>query len=234
MTYSKFAWQRAIQLLFNPTNLFLTLSILLSVSLLSLRIVLTNEKMYLFLVWNLFLAMIPLVASTSLRFIHEFRRFNWILVLPILGWWLIFLPNAPYILTDLFHLRYKHSAPMWLDTLMIVSFAWTGLVLGFISMRDIQIVLEQRLSKFWSWVTILFAIGASSFGIYLGRYLRWNSWDLWSNPEMLLGDVASLVFNAHENLGMVAMIGSFSAFLLIAYLTITQVGRADSLAKIGG
>lgn len=228
MTYSKFAWKRAAQLLFNPSHLFLSLSIALSICLLAIRMGLTHERSYLFLVWNLFLAALPLLASTTLRFIHEFKRFNWIIVLPILAWWLAFLPNAPYILTDLFHLRYQLAAPMWLDMLMILSFAWSGLVMAFISMRDVQSILAHRFSKSWSWVAMIIAIGASSFGIYIGRYLRWNTWDILSNPGQLINDIFGLIFNAHHNLGMVAMISGFSAFLLIAYLTITQLGKDES------
>ena len=79
---------------------------------------------------------------------------------------------------------------------------------------------------------MLFAIGASSFGIYLGRYLRWNTWDILSNPGQLVSDILDLIFNAHHNLGMVAMTASFSAFILIAYLTITQLGKDESQLPI--
>ena len=101
----------------------------------------------------------------------------------------MFFPNSPYILTDLFHLRARNEIPIWYDLIVILSYAWTGLICGFISLNDI----EKRLSDYAnrniiSGVVILFLF-MSSFGVYLGRFLRWNSWDVLNNPFGLFSDI---------------------------------------------
>ncbi|NNE55345.1 MAG: DUF1361 domain-containing protein [Flavobacteriales bacterium] len=143
--------------------------------------------------------------------------------------WLAFLPNSPYIITDMVHLRPRAATYLWLDVITIMSFAWSGLILGFISLRDVQEVISKQTSKFWGWTTVIIALGASSFGVYLGRYLRWNSWDMLSNPLALLIDISILLFIPMDNKNMVAMTVCFSAFLFVAYLTLTNLHRRDDL-----
>ena len=112
--------------------------------------------------------------------------------------------------------------------LVILSFAWTGLIMGFISLRDVQDLVSSRWNKLWGWFFTMSVIGVSSFGIYLGRELRWNSWDILTNPNALLQDISSLILNPTDNLTMVAMTGAFSAFLIVSYLTIGNFREASS------
>jgi uncharacterized membrane protein len=171
------------------------------------RYIITETKVFLFLNWNLFLAFIPWLISTVIVLREMSNKFA--LVILILTW-LLFFPNSPYILTDLFHLRMHGSAPIWFDLVVILSFAWTGLVYGFRSLMDIEFLLKKYLSKqIITFLTIIFMFIAS-FGIYLGRYLRWNSWDIVSNPFGLFNDVFDRILNPMDNpraWGMTVLMG---------------------------
>ncbi|PWS30828.1 DUF1361 domain-containing protein [Pedobacter paludis] len=150
------------------------------------RYFITDTKVFLFLNWNLFLAFIPWVISSFMVLNNLNKKFS--LIILIISW-ILFFPNSPYILTDLFHLRLHGSVPIWFDLIQILSFAWTGLVYGFISLMDIEKLLSSRLNKKWVNSLVVSFLFLSSFGIYLGRYLRWNSWDIISNPLGLAGDI---------------------------------------------
>ncbi|MFT5183333.1 MAG: putative membrane protein [Flavobacteriales bacterium] len=171
MTYIGFWRSRLGEIIFHPLNFCLGFGIAFSFGLLFMRFHIAGNGQYLFLVWNLFLAGL-LVASTSLKFLHESGKWKWYLSLQLIFFWLAFLPNAPYILTDLFHLRTIPPAPKWLDLMLILSFAWNGLMFGLISVMDMQEIFSQRWTRFTGWFVAIGALVASSFGIYLGRFLR--------------------------------------------------------------
>lgn len=156
------------------------------------RYFITGTKVFLFLNWNLFLAFIPWLLSSVIVIKGIDKKF--ILILLILSW-LVFFPNSPYILTDLFHLRLRSSAPIWFDLIVILSFAWTGLIYGFTSLMDIEVLLKKYLKEKWINFTIVLFLFLSGFGIYLGRYLRWNSWDILTNPFELSSDIIDRFVN---------------------------------------
>lgn len=195
---------------FNET-LFLGISTFLCFGFSLFRLNYTETKVFLFLNWNLFLAFIPW-AFTSLAIIKPSIQKNKILVLVILTSWLLFFPNAPYILTDLFHLRLRTSMPIWFDLVLILSFAWTGLLFGFLSLWDIEKMLIPMLGKVWVAITSTSLLFLGSFGIYLGRYLRWNSWDIISEPWKLMYDISDRVINPLDHprtWGMTLFMGIF-------------------------
>lgn len=208
------------------TFLLFTLSIGFSFALLSARIWYSSDNHYAFLVWNLFLAGVPFFVSTFLLLAKRVTSavIFWLLA----AVWLLFFPNAPYILTDLFHLREKAPVPLWYDLALILSFAWNGLLLGFVSLADMQKEFTRRFGKFTSWLFVLLSLGLSGFGIYLGRYLRWNSWDIVSNPTALAADIMERFINplAHPRTWGVTLV--FSIFLLLAYLMLMQLGKRSS------
>jgi hypothetical protein len=155
-------------------------------SLSAFRYYISDTKVFLFLNWNLFLAWIPLLLSSFIRVFHIKSKISLVFIIIV---WILFFPNSPYILTDLFHLRARNAVPIWYDLIVILSYAWTGLICGFISLHDI----EKRLSDFgkknrMNAVIVLFLF-ISSFGVYLGRFLRWNSWDVLNNPFGLFSDI---------------------------------------------
>jgi len=151
-----------------------------------------------FLIWNLILAWIPLLLA--LLVYDRYRRGRSLLVLaPALVLWLLFLPNAPYIVTDFVHLSAGSPAPLWLDGVEVSAFAWTGILLGFVSLYLVHAVARHRLGAVPSWIGVLCVLGLVGVGVYLGRVKRWNSWDLLTQPgarlaqlHAHLGDPASL------------------------------------------
>ncbi len=180
-----------------------------AVLLLAFRIHKTDSVHFIFLMWNIFLAGIPWVIS-SLFILYPKLQKKTILILTAGIIWLVFIPNTFYILTDLFHLNYKNLAPIWFDLVLIFSFAWAGLMLGFSSLKDVELILSEKINKklipiFSS--LILFLI---SFGIYLGRILRWNSWNIINEPGSLLQDITERIsnpFNYPETWGMTILTG---------------------------
>lgn len=167
-------------------NLLLIVMTIFCFSLSAFRYYISDTKVFLFLNWNLFLAWIPLLLSSFILAFNIKSKTSLILIVIV---WILFFPNSPYILTDLFHLRARNEIPIWYDLIVILSYAWTGLICGFISFHDI----EKRLSDYMnrniiSGLVVLFLF-MSSFGVYLGRFLRWNSWDVLNNPFGLFSDI---------------------------------------------
>ncbi len=183
------------------------------------RFYLTEKKTFLFLNWNLFLAIIPWIFSSILILKPSFQKSK-IFVLFILTIWLLFFPNAPYILTDLFHLKARTNFPMWFDLVLILVFAWTGLFFGFISLFDIEEVLENYFTKLQVLCISLFIIYLSSFGVYLGRFLRWNSWDIIKDPFGLYEDVISRVLYPTEHLKTWSVTFLMGTLLVFIYFSL--------------
>ena len=180
-----------------------------AVLLLAFRIYKTESPHFIFLIWNLFLAGIPWTIS-SLMIISPLLRKR-LVILVISGIiWILFIPNTFYLLTDLFHLNYKNLAPVWYDLVLILSFAWAGLILGFSSLKDLELILSEKINKKIIpalTVIILFII---SFGIYLGRFLRWNSWNIINEPTNLIYDITDRITNPvdhTETWGMTILTG---------------------------
>lgn len=158
-----------------------------SLSLLALRVIATHSPMYLFLVWNLILAMIPWFMTTWTGFHTKKMSGPARLVGTVL--WILFFPNSPYILTDLFHLHKPGDMPLWFDLIMILSFATTALVFGLWSLHALETALRNTYKSWQVEIFIVCMLFASGFGVYLGRYLRFNSWDLFSMPGSLLSEI---------------------------------------------
>lgn len=207
--------------------LVFSLTTILCVTLVAFRVHLTDQVTFVFLVWNIFLALIPYMISTFLIVYQEHIRNRWLIWIPFMAW-LCFFPNAPYILTDLFHLRNRPGVPYWYDLALILFFAWNGLMLGYASLLDMQSVLASRFGKWIGWTASIASLMLAGFGIYLGRYLRWNSWDVISSPEGLLHDIASRVINpmAHPQTYGVTIV--FSTFLVLGYILLLQFSKVYS------
>lgn len=206
---------------------------ILAILLLVSRIIYTNDFTFLFLVWNLFLAFVPLgLALIIKRFNASVHR---MFFYPLLGIWLLFLPNAPYILTDLLHLHYDHNMPVWFDMTMILTFAWSGLVAGFYSLRWVQQCIEVRF-RGRVWVGRMFAVlavFASAYGIYLGRFLRWNSWDVLEAPKMLLEEIIHSLTHSSEMLHTYGFTLSFGLLLLFMYLMANGLKSGSERKAVG-
>ncbi|MFT6203701.1 MAG: putative membrane protein [Spirosomataceae bacterium] len=196
------------------TKSFLILSLLCSV-LLFVRSYRTDFYLGFGLLWNLFLAWIPLFFALVARRLKG-RRYT---SLFFVGFWLLFFPNAPYIITDLVHLQYLDQQLWWYDSLGIFITAFTGLLIGVYSIQIVHNLLNSFYNRAVSWLLIFGSMLLSGFGIYLGRFSRLNSWDIISNPlylvkicirdlqnplamktTLLFGFVLSVIYIAHYTL----------------------------------
>jgi uncharacterized membrane protein len=199
-------------------------SSVLCVSLEIMRIEWSSGIAYVFLVWNLFLAWIPFLLALLLAGAVEKKAPKYFLVL-LFCCWLLFFPNSAYILTDLFHLHQKKGIPLWFDLVLLLFFGWNGLLLGFASLSEIQRFLLQYFRPFVVSIFVTFLMMLCGFGIYLGRYPRWNSWDILSNPLALSGDILDMLLHPAQNTRMVGVTFFFSLFLIVAYRTLTELAR---------
>ena len=185
--------------------------------LLAYRIQTSGYFTYYFLIWNLFLAFIPYGASlviTNLSKPYQYR----LLEFSLLGIWLLFLPNSFYIITDLFHLKPRHNIPLWFDLILLLSFALNGLLAGYLSIIDIHDWIEIQFGKPLAWFSSVTTILLCAFGVYLGRYLRWNSWDILSDPFSLFYDILDRFLNPLAHTSTWGMTLSYGAFFLIIFL----------------
>jgi len=188
------------------------------------RVAYSDTKTFLFLNWNLFLAFIPWLLTT-ISVIKPSIQKRKIVIFLLLGVWLLFFPNAPYILTDLFHLRQNFSMPIWFDLVLILTFAWTGLLFGFLSLWDIERILSKSVKpKIVRCISVILLF-LGSFGIYLGRYLRWNSWDIISEPFRLFYDIGDRIINPFEHPRTWGMTLFMGLFLNIIYWSFRLVQK---------
>jgi uncharacterized membrane protein len=141
-----------------------------------------------FLVWNLILAWVPLVLALVVYDGYR-RRGSLLRVAPALVLWLLFLPNAPYIVTDFVHLSGDTRASLWLDGIELSAFAWTGMLLGFVSLYLVHAAIRHRFGALTGWGAVFAALALASVGVYLGRVKRWNSWDVLTQPGAKLAEV---------------------------------------------
>ena len=154
-------------------------------------------------------------------------------VVPVGVAWLLFFPNAPYILTDLFHLERRSGVPFWYDLALILSCAWNGLMLAYASRADMQGLVQRRLGTGTGWAFATVALLLSSFGIYLGRYLRFNSWDVLTNPLTLFYDIVNRILHPFSFPGTWGVTLVFGVFLLIGYGTVRLLGQPHEAEPLG-
>jgi uncharacterized membrane protein len=128
--------------------------------------------------------------------------------------WLLFLPNAPYIITDLLHLKSNTQVPIWFDSILIFSFALAGLLTGLFSLYLAHRMIDRLFNEIIGWLSIVACVGLTGFGVYLGRIERWNSWDLFTHPVRLI--IHSL--QQTTNPMAIKMTIGFTCLLLFFYL----------------
>jgi len=196
--------------------LALSFASVVSVALVVGRIIWTKETHYAFLIWNLFLAWIPMVFALLARE-HQKADANpgW-RFLAFGGAWLLFFPNAPYIFTDIIHLTRFYSH-FWIDLMLILTSALTGLIIGFVSLYLMQSAVRRMAGELMSWLFIAAVALLSGFGICLGRFLRLNSWDV-ILPWKMFHRIGHWATQSSAYPGSVAFSILFAAFLFVAYL----------------
>lgn len=214
----------------NEVLLPLLLSSFVSVGLLTLRIVVTDSMRLSFLIWNLLLAWMPLVFATWLyERLRTKRTPNW--QDGILGLlWLGFLPNSFYLISDLIHLQSSGEVGLLYDTAMIMSFVINGLLLGYISLFVVHKLMKRYISDAWSHFVVQLILVLCAFAIYLGRYLRWNTWDVVVNPAGLVFDVSDRIIRPATHMHTFVITAVFYAVLGSTYAVLYKL--AGTLAKV--
>lgn len=182
------------------------------------RVGVTDYFTYSFLIWNLILAWIPLFFASILLLQQQTRTLNKATIFILWGLWLLFYPNAPYIITDLVHLKPRTGIPFWFDQILIMSFILNGLLVGFLSLSMIESIIVAKYKRWKGSLFVIIISFLSGFGIYLGRYERWNSWDIFQNFPELMNNILSKVLNPMIHPRTYGVTLLFGFFLLISYL----------------
>jgi uncharacterized membrane protein len=212
-------FRRFNQLLLDNHFYALLLSSGLAIGLFAGRVYLSESRNFGFLIWNLFLAWVPYAWSLWALSIHQRapRRW-WALLLPAILW-LLFFPNAPYLITDLIHLRQRPEIPLWYDVGLLMSFVWAGCFLAVVSLNMVHQIIRDYVGRLWSWMLVMGIMGLCGLGIYMGRFLRWNSWDIFLYPTDVLSDIGHRLIHPFSHLQAYGVTLLFAAFLFVCYGT---------------
>ncbi len=174
-----------------------------------------------FLLWNLALAWVPIVAALAL---DDVRSTPLRLQLPLLGLWLVFFPNAPYLVTDLIHIDpANHTAIGILGDAALVSVAPAGLALGFSSLALVERTVRDRFGARVALAVSVLSLAAASLGIYLGRVVRLNSWDLLTRPRLVGSVLHQLLSDPLAHPLAVAATIALAATLCVLYVRFRRV-----------
>ena len=190
---------------------------IICVATLRLRYALSGSLYYGFLIWNLFLAWIPFIIAYFTYITTISRRWLYIIVPFGAAVWLLFFPNAPYILTDFQHLSGAGvDIPVWYDVMMLIWFSFTGLFLGMVSLFLMQEIIRREFGRWYGWTFVLMVAGLTSIGVYIGRFLRWNSWDVLENLDSMAQFTLYYILNPTPRSLIFA--GLFTPFFVFVYL----------------
>ncbi len=185
-----------------------------------IRIIKTEQLSFIFMFWNLFLAFIPFSIS---NYLVKSKKTNSTLKLTTLTIiWLLFLPNAPYMVTDLFHLHKREYLPIWFDLILILMFAITGLYLFYISINQAIVLTKNKFPTFHKPIFLILLFLIVSYGVYIGRFLRLNSWDI-INPVGLAKTCLTTILYLPRLKDMCCFTVVYSIFLGFIYLIIKPV-----------
>ncbi len=217
---------------FNRISLFpLILSSLMACAFLVYRILFSRTYNYSNLLWNLFLAWLPYILSILAYTNYRGYPKRWWLTILLGLLWLVFFPNAPYIVTDFYYLDPRPPVPLWFDISLIALFAFTGCFLAIASLRTIHRMIEKYVGKVFGWLFALFTLGLASLGVYLGRFGRYNSWDVLINLKPLVKDLTVNLLNPLDNLGFLGFTLMFTAILLVFYLMFVTAADAHEISQ---
>ena len=195
----------------------LNLGCLIVIGLVVARVAYSETGRHTGLVWNLFLAWIPFMLAYFAHMV-SWRKASLYLVIPVIAFlWLIFFPNAPYMLTDLQDLaRRSFDAPLWYDVIIVVWASWTGMLLGVISLYLMQDIIIRTFGRITGWIFVFVISALSSFGIYIGRFVRLNSWDILQNPTEVAQEILGLVIDPSRRLAAFTVL--YTIFFLFVFL----------------
>jgi uncharacterized membrane protein len=216
-----------MRLKISSTSKLLLLSIAFNMCLLIVRYIYSPSDDYLFYPWNTFLAAIPYVISTQ---VLRLPKLNW-LAFVALASWLLFFPNAPYIITDIFHYELRLPVPYWYDLILVISGAWNGLILGMASLMNIERFLARHLKPGWVLFCELASLLLCSYGIFIGRFLRFNSWDIVSSPKTLVYQSAHHILIPQNYAKLWVFTILFAILLGLIYFTLKNLPKMIQTAN---
>jgi len=174
-----------------------------------------------FLVWNLFLAWLPFLFALMVVVLRQSK-----LALGACGMlWLLFFPNTTYLVTDLIHLHHTDFIPVWYDAIMLFAFALTGLMLGLLSLYFVHAVVQNHFGVLVGWLFVLTTAVLGGIGVYIGRFMRWNSWDVFANPITLFHDLAYNLLDPDLFLKATVTTGMLTAVFIVAYVILFLLPR---------
>jgi len=198
-----------------PKQIFILLALFTVLNI--ARYFIFDSRYFLFLFWNIFLAIIPFFISYFL--LSAFNKQKLTKVLFVIGGivWLLFLPNAPYIVTDLIHLGHNRTVPVLYDTFLLFTSAYVSMLLFFCSVSHLEKIFKSKYGWRKSEVILIVTMVLVSFGLYIGRFLRFNSWDLFHNPLVLLSKSVSVIAKPIENTNAFVFMGMSFIFIYVSY-----------------
>lgn len=192
----------------------------------TVRIFYSKSFGYGFLLWNLVLAWVPYMLSLYIqRQDVTKQKFIGIMLMIV---WILFLPNGPYIITDLIHLRSREPVPLWYDAMLLSTIAWNGLLLTMLAVRNVH----RKLNEYYSALKINVALGflflSAGYGIYLGRFMRWNSWDILFSPMYMIWKSCCELMHPMHHPRPVLMTFVFGALLSLTYSIFYLIGHQQN------
>jgi len=209
----------------------IAIAFMLPIALLVARVLYTGRTTYLFMLWNLFLAWLPLLFA----YLTLYSRRKRSITMPIFAIaWLLFLPNAPYLVTDIIHMPYPGGASSLYDAVLFFVFAMGGIFLGTASLRWMEEAVARDWGVLWGQFFALAIIGLTGFGIYIGRYLRWNSWDVVANPVPLMREIYPFFVHPFQNWQVWVFSALFGVAFAFAYRLLQEAPATVSPAVFNG
>ena len=218
---------RKLYLLKSELERSMLASVFFSTLMVLIRIFYTGTITFIFLEWNLFLAFVPYFIAQWLTGKPSVIKNKWLFGAVFFAW-LLFIPNAFYILTDLFHLPENNNTPLWFDLLLIFSFAWNGLMAGILSIRQMEKIVQIKWGAKHELIFLAPIMLLNALGIFIGRYLRYNSWDVITNPFRLMMDMFDLISHPFLYKNAWGMIIFYSIFITLIYITIKRISKFAS------
>lgn len=212
-------------------GLALLLSSLTSVGLFMAGALRNHSMEFSYLIWNLFLAWLPLLFGLWLERVLRRKLWSSWEALAATALWLAFLPNSFYMISDFVHIQEVQRIDLLYDVVTFSAFIFSGVTLGFLSLYAIHRQLLQRMHWRMAALTTAGVILLCSFAIYLGRDLRWNSWDILVNPGGILFDVSDRFLHPTSYPRLFTTTGSFFVLLGSLYVVVWEVARNLRTAK---
>ena len=191
------------------------------------RVGLSQKINFIFLIWNLTLAWIPYIISSSITKKTSKGNFAFLFV-P----WLLFFPNAVYLVTDILHVDFRPPIPLWYDSVIFFIFAWLGATLAALSLIRVHYYVEHHFGEIKSRFFVVAIAVVSAFGIYLGRFERWNSWDAITNPFEIIKDIFVIYGKIPHTKEPILFVLVFSAVILSTYYVIRDIIKDEDLEKL--